>query len=112
MGPRHKATTGMTDKLSTTASHAGLTGTYVYPASWAILTLPPPLAPSSRRITGSRIWFAYCSEKTCLAWMAASPEPPRTVKSSAPISTGRPSMRAVPATKLAGRTEVRRPSAS
>jgi hypothetical protein len=40
--------------LSTTASQAGFIGTYVKPASVAILTLPPPLAPSSSRTTGSR----------------------------------------------------------
>src|SRR5438552_16411284 len=39
--------------------------------------------------------------------MEASLAPPRTVKSSPPTTTRRPSMRPVPITKLAGRMEAR-----
>ena len=49
---------------------------------------------------------------TCFWKIDASAAPPRTVKSSPPTTTGRPSMRPRPMTKLAGITEVIVPSSS
>ena len=46
--------------------------------------------------------FAICSDITCFCRIEASAAPPRTVKSSPPTTTGRPSMRPRPSTKFAG----------
>ncbi len=64
--------------------------------------------PDDRR----RSSLAICSAKTCLLPMAASMAPPRTVKSSPPTTTGRPSILPRPMTKLAGWNSLKRPSAS
>src|SRR5439155_10114111 len=62
----------------------------------------PPPEPSMRRISGSRRSWAIRSHVVCLPLMVASADPPRTVKSSPPTTTGRPSTVARPNTKLDG----------
>jgi len=66
------------------------------------LTEPPPPEPSTSRMRGRRISLAMRSHIRCLPLMVASAEPPRTVKSSPPTTTGRPSTRARPNTKFEG----------
>ena len=109
-GPSASATTGTVAMFATTHSQPGLRGTYVSRMSSRDFTDPPPPVPSTSRINGSRSSFAICSAWTCFWKIDASAAPPRTVKSSPPTTTGRPSMRARPMTKFAGVKPVSRPS--
>ena len=77
-----------------------------------VFTEPPPPVPSTRRTIGRRSSFAICSDITCFCQIAASAAPPRTVKSSPPTTTGRPSMRPRPNTKLAGWSDSSSPFSS
>ena len=77
-----------------------------------VLTLPPPPVPSTRRTSGMRRSCAAFSAQPILLPMAPSAAPPRTVKSSAPTTTGRPSMRPRPQTKFEGVKPVRLPASS
>ncbi len=52
------------------------------------------------RMIGSRSASAICSAISGFSLMVASADPPRTVKSSPTITTGRPSMSARPITQL------------
>ena len=72
-----------------------------------VFTEPPPPEPSTRRISGRRRSWAIRSHWLCLPLMVASAEPPRTVKSSPPITTGRPSTSARPNTKFDGVSATR-----
>ena len=96
VGPAQIETTGTRDMLSTTWSQPGFTGRYIACAVRTFLTLPPPLAPSRTRIMGTRISPASCSVNICFVWTAASPEPPRMLKSSTPSRARRPRILAVP----------------
>ena len=88
--------------LATTHSQPATPGTLARPVVSMVLTEPPPPEPSTNRISGRRNSLAICSHMRCLPLMVASAEPPRTVKSSPPTTTGRPSTRARPNTKLDG----------
>ncbi len=93
--------------LLTTHSQPETPGTLARPVVSMVLTEPPPPEPSTSRIRGRRSSFAICSHWLCLPLMVASAEPPRTVKSSPPTTTGRPSRRARPKTKLEGVSSLR-----
>ena len=62
---------------------------------------PPPPEPSITRTMGKRNSFAICSAMMVFSLMVASADPPRTVKSSPQITTGRPSTVPRPNTQLA-----------
>ena len=81
-GPSAAATTGTTERFSTTSSQPGTNGTYVKPIVSRCFTLPPPPVPSTSRTSGIRMSCAIRSAKTIFCQMAASAAPPRTVKSS------------------------------
>ena len=100
--PRPSATRGTVPMFSTTHSQPLTPGTFERPSVSMVLTEPPPPEPSTMRTSGRRSWFAICSHMMCFSLMVASAEPPRTVKSSPPTTTGRPSSRARPKTKLDG----------
>ena len=105
--PRPSATRGTVPMLLTTHSQPETPGTLARPVVSMVLTEPPPPEPSTRRMSGSRSSLAICSHWLCLPLMVASAEPPRTVKSSPPTTTGRPSMRARPKTKFDGVSSFR-----
>ena len=88
--------------LVTTHSQPSTAGTLARPVVSMVLTEPPPPEPSTRRINGKRRSCAIRSHMLCLPLIVASAEPPRTVKSSPPMTTGRPSTRARPKTKFDG----------
>ena len=88
--------------LATTHSQPSTAGTLARPVVSMVLTEPPPPEPSTSRMSGSRSSCAIRSHMVCLPLMVASAEPPRTVKSSPPTTTGRPSTRARPKTKFDG----------
>src|SRR5207245_2878468 len=67
-----------------------------------LLAEPPPPEPSTSRISGRRSSWAIVSHCRCFSLIVASAEPPRTVKSSPPTTTGRPSTFARPKTKFDG----------
>src|SRR5262249_52961766 len=62
---------------------------------------PPPPEPSITRINGMRNSHAISSAIRRLPGIEASADPPRTVKSSATTTTGRPSTRPRPTTQFA-----------
>src|SRR5437870_7273130 len=86
--------------LATTHSQPSTAGTFARPVVSMVLTEPPPPDPSTRRISGSRRSCAIRSHVLCLPLMVASADPPRTVKSSPPTTTDRPSTLARPNRKL------------
>ena len=67
-----------------------------------VFTEPPPPEPSMMRMIGRRKSCAISSAISGFAWIDASAEPPRTVKSSPTTTTVRPSIRARPNTQFAG----------
>ena len=77
-----------------------------------VLTDPPPPDPSITRMTGMRKVLAISSAIIGFSRIEASAEPPRTVKSSPTITTGRPSTLARPNTQLAGVRSFRSPFSS
>ncbi len=93
--------------LLTTHSQPDTPGTLARPVVSIVFTDPPPPEPSTSRIRGSRSSLAICSHWLCLPLMVASADPPRTVKSSPPTTTGRPSSRARPKTKFEGVSSLR-----
>ena len=93
--------------LLTTHSQPATPGTLARPVVSMVFTEPPPPEPSTMRISGSRSSLAICSHWLCLPLIVASAEPPRTVKSSPPTTTGRPSTRARPKTKFDGVSSFR-----
>ena len=93
--------------LATTHSQPSTAGTFARPVVSIVLTEPPPPEPSTSRISGSRRSCAIRSHMLCLPLMVASADPPRTVKSSPPTTTGRPSTVARPNTKFDGVKRVR-----
>ena len=93
--------------FSTTSSQPETPGTLARPVVSMVLTEPPPPEPSTMRMSGRRSALAICSHWKCFSLIVASAEPPRTVKSSPPITTGRPSTRARPKTKFEGTRSAR-----
>src|ERR1700738_3619258 len=67
-----------------------------------VFTEPPPPEPSISRMIGSRKSCAISSAIKGLVEIAASAEPPRTVKSSPTTTTVRPSILPRPNTQFAG----------
>ena len=110
--PRHRLTTGTRPRFATTHSQPGLNGTNERRSVSSVFTLPPPPEPSTRRTIGRPKSCAMRSAMTCFWKIDASAAPPRTVKSSPPTTTGRPSIRPRPITKFAGMTPVTVPSSS
>src|SRR5262245_17548600 len=92
----------MVPMLLTTISQPDTPGTFARPVVSMVFTEPPPPDPSTRRISGRRSSLAICSHWRCLPLIVASADPPRTVKSSPPTTTGRPSTLARPKMKLDG----------
>ena len=88
--------------FSTTHSQSSRPGTLARPVVSMVFTEPPPPEPSTRRMSGRRRSWAMRSHWPCLSLIVASAEPPRTVKSSPPITMGRPSSSARPKTKFEG----------
>ena len=77
-------------------------GRLARPVVSIVLTEPPPPEPSISRMIGMRYSAAISSDIFGLALIDASAEPPRRVKSSPAITTGRPSTMPRPNTQLAG----------
>ena len=77
-------------------------GRLARPVVSMVLTEPPPPEPSISRMIGMRNCAAICSDIFGLPLIEASAEPPRKVKSSPAITTGRPSTVPRPNTQLAG----------
>ena len=80
-------------------------GRLARPVVSIVFTEPPPPEPSISRMIGMRNSAAICSDIFGLPLIEASAEPPRKVKSSPAITTGRPSTRAA-AEHAVGRHEV------
>ncbi len=81
-------------------------GRLAYPCVSIVLTEPPPPEPSIMRISGRRNSPAIFSGMKYLPLIEASADPPRTVKSSPKITTGRPSIVPRPNTPLAGMKSI------
>ncbi len=77
-------------------------GRLARPVVSIVFTDPPPPEPSISRTIGMRNSAAICSDIFGLPLIEASAEPPRRVKSSPAITTGRPSTEPRPNTQLAG----------
>ena len=78
-------------------------GRLARPVVSMVFTEPPPPEPSISRMIGMRNSAAICSDIFGLPLIEASADPPRSVKSSPAITTGRPSTVPRPNTQLAGR---------
>ena len=81
-------------------------GRLARPVVSIVFTDPPPPEPSISRMIGMRNSAAICSDIFGLPLIEASAEPPRKVKSSPAITTGRPSTVPRPNTQLAGMKAV------
>ena len=77
-------------------------GRLARPVVSIVFTDPPPPEPSISRMIGMRNSAAICSDIFGLPLIEASADPPRRVKSSPAITTGRPSTVPRPNTQLAG----------
>ena len=77
-------------------------GRLARPVVSIVFTDPPPPEPSISRMIGMRNCAAICSDIFGLPLIEASAEPPRNVKSSPAITTGRPSTVPRPNTQFAG----------
>ena len=86
----------------TTDSQPASAGTFARPVVSIVFTEPPPPEPSTSRSSGRRSSYAMSSHCRCFSLIVASAEPPRTVKSSPPTTTGRPSTLPRPKTKFDG----------
>ena len=84
-------------------------GRFARPVVSMVLTDPPPPEPSISRMIGMRNWVAISSDILGLPLMEASADPPRRVKSSPAMTTGRPSTVPRPNTQLPGMKPVMSP---